>query len=141
MNLIMTIVEIYLIVAFFISQDEMTFPNVLLMIGYGGFGGLFIFLSYNYCNFSQIIKDAIDDIKKDIIDLDINENLVCVFDGKVTKMKQVRKRLVNGLDGFKGFHGNGYFTLGKELLTSIVANFVTYLIILVQFKVSEMSAK
>ena len=63
MNLIMTIVEIYLIVAFFISQDEMTFPNVLLMIGYGGFGGFFIFLTYNYCTFSQLIKDAIDDIK------------------------------------------------------------------------------
>ena len=141
MNLIMAVVEVYLLVAFFISQDEFGLSIILLMIGYGSFGGLFIFLAERYCNFSQIIKDSIDGIKNDILDLDINEDQVCIIDGNVRKLKHVKKRIVSGLDGFQGFHGNGYFTLGKELLTSIVANFVTYLIILVQFKVSEMSTQ
>ena len=141
MILIIAIVEIYLMVTFFISQDEFTLPIILLMIGYGAFGGLFIFLAERYCNFSQIIKDSIDGIKNDILDLDINEDQVCIIDGNVRKLKHVKKRIVSGLDAFQGFHGNGYFTLGKELLTSIVANFVTYLIILVQFKVSEMSTQ
>ena len=139
MNLIMAVVEIYLLVAFFISQDEISFAIFLLMIGYGSIGGLFIFLVERYCNFSQIIKDSIDGIKNDILDLDINEDQVCIIDGNIRKLKHVKKIIVSGLDAFQGFHGNGYFTLGKELLTSIVANFVTYLIILVQFKVSEMS--
>ena len=141
MNLIMAVVEVYLLVAFFISQDEFSLAILLLMIGNGSFGGLFIFLAERYCNFSQIIKDSIDGIKNDILDLDINEDQVCIIDGNVRKLKHVKKRIVSGLDAFQGFHGNGYFTLGKELLTSIVANFVTYLIILVQFKVSEMSTQ
>ena len=141
MNLIMAVVEIYLLVAFFISQDELTLSIILLMIGYGILGGLFLWLAERYCNFSQRIKDSIQGIKNDILDLDINEDQVCIIDGNVRKLKHVKKRIVSGLDGFQGFHGNGYFTLGKELLTSIVANFVTYLIILVQFKVSEMSSK
>ena len=140
-NLIMAVVEIYLLVAFFISQDELTLPIILLMIGYGILGGLFLYLAERYCNFSQRIKDSIQGIKNDILDLDINEDQVCIIDGNVRKLKHVKKRIVSGLDGFQGFHGNGYFTLGKELLTSIVANFVTYLIILVQFKVSDMSSK
>ena len=141
LNLIVAIVESYLIVAFFIAQDEFTLPIILIIFGYCSFLGISIFLSYNYCTFSQIIKDAINGIKKDILDLDINEDQSCIIDGKVLTLKQAKKRTVYELDQFQGFHGNGYFTLGKELLTSIVANFVTYLIILVQFKVSEISAK
>ena len=39
---------------------------------------------------------------------------------------------------FEGFHGLGYFRLGKSMLTGIMANFTTYLIVLLQFKVSEL---
>jgi len=74
------------------------------------------------------------------LDFEINEyHQVCIIDGKVTNIEHAKNRIISGLDAFQGFHGDGYFILGKELLTSIVANFVTYLIILVQFKVSEMS--
>ena len=140
MILIFAVTEAYLIIAFFISQDEFTLANTFIMMGYGLFGVLYLSFAYNYCNFSQCIKDSVDDIKNTILDIEINEyHQVCVVDGKVSNIEHAKKRLISGLDAFKGFHGNGYFTLGKELLTSIVANFVTYLIILVQFKVSEMS--
>ncbi len=43
------------------------------------------------------------------------------------------------LDEFKGFDAKGYFTLNHSLLTGMTANFVTYLVILVQFKQSESS--
>ena len=36
------------------------------------------------------------------------------------------------LDHFKGFDAKGYFTLNHSLLTGMTANFVTYLVILVQ---------
>ena len=92
--------------------------------------------------FSQCIKDSIDDIKNTILDIEINEfHQVCILDGKLSHIEHAKERLISGLDAFQGFHGDGYFTLGKELLTSIVANFVTYLIILVQFKVSDVSSK
>ena len=43
------------------------------------------------------------------------------------------------LDEFKGFDAKGYFTLNHSLLTGMTANFMTYLVILVQFKQSESS--
>ena len=138
--LIFGIIEAYLMIAFFISQDDFTLANIFLMLGYACFGCLYLFFAYNYCNFSQCIKDSVDGIKNTILDFEINEyHQVCIIDGKVTNIEHAKNRIISGLNAFQGFHGDGYFILGKELLTSIVANFVTYLIILVQFKVSELS--
>ena len=41
------------------------------------------------------------------------------------------------LDDFKGFDGNGFFTLDHSLLTGMTGNFVTLMVILIQFKQSE----
>ena len=35
---------------------------------------------------------------------------------------------------FEGFDANGYFKTGKPLLSSFSANFVTFMIILIQFR-------
>ena len=40
------------------------------------------------------------------------------------------------MEKFQGFNALNYFTLNKSCLTSIVANFMTYLIVLLQFKSS-----
>ena len=44
--------------------------------------------------------------------------------------------LMRNIKDFQGFQGRKYFTLNKSLLTDIIANFLTYFIILVQFKES-----
>ena len=41
------------------------------------------------------------------------------------------------LDGFKGFNGENYFIVNNSMITGMIANFVTYLIVLIQFKQSE----
>ena len=41
------------------------------------------------------------------------------------------------LDDFKGFDGNGFFILDHSLLTGMTGNFVTLMVILIQFKQSE----
>ena len=45
------------------------------------------------------------------------------------------------LDDFKGFDGNGFFTLDHSLLTGMTGNFVTLMVILIQFKQSEEQSK
>ena len=40
------------------------------------------------------------------------------------------------LEKFKGFSANGYFTVNHSLLTGMTANFVTYMVILIQFQQS-----
>ena len=44
--------------------------------------------------------------------------------------------ICNRLLKFKGFDANGYFTLNHSMLTGMIANMVTYLVILVQFRQS-----
>ena len=46
-------------------------------------------------------------------------------------------QLIERMNSFNGFDANGYFTLGKQLLTSIVSNFTTFMIVLIQFKMAE----
>lgn len=46
-------------------------------------------------------------------------------------------RMIWTLDAFKGFDCSGFFVLGRPLFTSITATFMTYVIILIQFKLAE----
>ena len=41
------------------------------------------------------------------------------------------------LDQFNGFDANGFFNLKHSLLSSMTANFVCYMVVLMQFKQSE----
>ena len=44
---------------------------------------------------------------------------------------------IQRINSFEGFDAHGFFTLGRPHLTSVVANFITYIIVLIQFKQSE----
>ena len=57
-----------------------------------------------------------------------------ILDGQRMSMDHAKGIVINQLQQFEGFDGNGYFVLGKPLLTGIVANMLTYVIILIQFK-------
>ena len=139
--LVATIICTYLMVAFFLNQQDFTVSVFLTILGYGGMVSLYVRFAYGYCVFTQDIKDDIHGIKVAILDLDIHPDDLWTSNGKTLRVKHWQKRIASGLAEFQGFHGNNYFVLGKPLLTSITANFITYLIILVQFKVSESSVK
>ena len=49
-------------------------------------------------------------------------------------------RVCSLLNEFQGFDAKGYFTLNHSLLTAMAANFTTYLVILIQFKGSEVES-
>ena len=48
-----------------------------------------------------------------------------------------KSQLIEKINSFNGFDACGYFTLGRNHLTSIVANFLTYFILLIQFRMAE----
>ena len=55
----------------------------------------------------------------------------------LNKMEEpIMKKMVKRLEKFTGFTALNYFTVNKSLLTSILANFLTYLIVLMQFGMS-----
>ena len=76
---------------------------------------------------SQWVTDEVSSLKNTILDL------------KLFKIQDMVERfqVLCHLDAFKGFEAKGYFVLGKPLMTSVMANFVTFIIVLIQFKSSE----
>ena len=53
--------------------------------------------------------------------------------GWISKEDPYLIKIMKFLQKFDGFSANDYFTLNKSLLIGMLANFVTYFIILVQF--------
>ena len=69
--------------------------------------------------------------------LQINPNIkVQVQNDHGRFIEYSRQDLLEYLQYFHGFDCCGFFQLGKPLLTSVLATFATYMIILVQFKIS-----
>ncbi len=73
------------------------------------------------------LQENLDDLKEVVYDLD---NQAIAVDQHAMAM------IIHRLDSFDGFDASGYFKVDKSLLTSVLANFVTYFIILIQFKAS-----
>ena len=59
--------------------------------------------------------------------------------GKVQSIQFTRDLMAHELGCFIGFDAGGFMILNKNLLSGITSNFITYLIVLVQFKTSEKS--
>ena len=67
--------------------------------------------------------------------LDSNQDMIYMVKVEDTCLK----KLTTKLEKFPGFTALNYFTLNKSLLTSIVANFLTYIIVLLQFNPGDSS--
>ena len=53
--------------------------------------------------------------------------------GESDEVVKLNKLVLSHLSGWKNLNGYGFFTIGKSFLTSLLANFLTYIIILLQF--------
>ncbi len=81
---------------------------------------------------SNLIKklDGIKDVR--------DKDMIIYLDNNVrSDFSEAKSFLAKRLKEFQGFNVLDFFTLRKSLLTTILAHFVTYLIVLLQFKVSE----
>ena len=87
---------------------------------------------------SEEIKQSVSKLKNTLGDLEISDGIIQI-DGRFHSEAYARGHLTNKLAEFQGLDANGYATLGKPLLTSVFATYITYLIILIQFKMSESS--
>ena len=90
---------------------------------------------------SQTLQENVESLAKFIYYSEVNYLVTrhdILFDDYFISQNKFKDFVINELRDFQGFHGDGYFDLGRPHLTSSFANFVTYIIILVQFKVSEL---
>lgn len=101
------------------------------------FGALASFVALWILNSqSEEIKQSVSKLKNTLGDLEISNGIIQI-DGRFHSEAYARGHLTNKMAEFQGFDANGYATLGKPLLTSVFATYITYLIILIQFKMSE----
>ena len=84
---------------------------------------------------SEDIKQDLGKLKEDIRNISVIDDFVEI-NGNFHLESYARQNLIDTLSEFQGFDACGFVTLGKPLLSSIFANFITYLIILIQFKIS-----
>lgn len=107
---------------------------------------LSIFASFYFCSSllpiiliypSEEIKHKVSILKDAVSLMETNEEATHEFQGKTHKETYIRNWMAEKLGGFQGFDMGGFAVLGKPLLGSIVATTLTYLIVLVRFKISE----
>ena len=85
---------------------------------------------------SEDIKKSINDIQEILSNLEVSNGIIQIY-GKYHAEDYARTVIINKMEKFQGFEASGFVTLGKPLLSSMFGNFITYLIILMQFKISE----
>ena len=86
------------------------------------------------------LQDKLLALRQALDVVNFHEKQMVQIDGYWTNAKEGRNLLSKLFDEFQGFDGYGYFHLTKSLLTTTLANFVTYLIVLLQFRISEVSS-
>ena len=112
----------YLALSFLFDSSGNGMPLIRVATLYGSF--LFLALLYYINVLSHEVNENLSELKNSIS----LSPLICFED---------KFQLVERMNLFNGFDANGYFTLGKQLLTSIVSNFTTFIIVLIQFKMAE----
>ena len=99
-----------------------------------GSSGCFIFesaLLFMLCHFSENVAHSVQKLKEYILEIHSkNDYYGLQKDGGEIVLYHL-------LNEFYGFEAYGFFTLNHSLLTGIVSNFVTYLVVIINFRVSE----
>ena len=133
-SIIQVIVVVFRSLSFFIGDTSANNLNTTLQaIGYMILGIAmtysFVFTSF----YGQKIGDQVQDLKQTLHDQYI------IDPGHSEEVIKMKKLVLYHLSCWENFSGYGFFTLGKSFLTGFLANFVTYIIILIQFQLTEAS--
>ena len=95
---------------------------------------IYLLIVWYLCSFSQCLLSKIAELKIAFSNIKFCKNM------NETEFIDEKNSLYLQLDGFEGFNAENYFTVNNSLITGMIANFVTYVIILVQFKITEISS-
>jgi hypothetical protein len=139
--LVNLVLVIYRSVAFFIGTMPEDWMYWTIAVGYFGFGALSLDILGYITILAQEVIDGVQKLKDAIMDLNImDDGKIAIIDGKIQPAMHARMQVLHQLNAFQGFNANGYFNVEKPLLTGVSANFATYLIVLIQFKMTEVSS-
>ena len=136
-NVVSLIFIFYRVLAFFIGDYKYTLPMILIQLGFACVGlELIAFELY----FNMTSQHVIDEIKKLINVLEQIPIQVC-HQARLGDHQHpglyARAYVSKKLESFNGFAAGNFVKLNRDLLSGIAAIFVTYVIVLIQFKMGE----
>ena len=125
------------LVSYFLVNRWFTARSCVLMISGIGLVALWciIYLLFIVC-LSQNIVDQVQELSYAIRSYSSDESHVWL-DGKKFEWRDFREIVLYSVDNFQGFDGWGYFKINKALLATIAGHFMTYFIVLVDFKIND----
>ena len=138
MSVIILIGVTFSVVSYFIvnANEDLTAQFfAFLTLGIGLVAICTTFFLTSLVSFAQKIVDKVHELGNLLRRLPVNEENV-VLDKDIIEWRDFRDIILHDIDCFQGLDGYGYFCINKSLLTSIVANFMTYFIILIDFKIN-----
>jgi hypothetical protein len=133
MALILMISNVYLLLDYAMSSETSKYWFAQVTFFLGSLCSALVLWILN--KQSEDIKQDLRKLKEDMRNLSATDDFVEI-NGNFHLESYARRNLIDTLSEFQGFDACGFATLGKPLLSSIFANFITYLIILIQFKIS-----
>ena len=136
MSVIILIGVTFSVVSYFIVNEDLTAQFfAFLTLGIGLVAICTTFFLISLVSFAQKIVDKVHELGNIIRRLPVKEENV-VLGKDIIQWRDFRGIILHDIDGFQGLDGYGYLCINKSLLTSIVANFMTYFIILIDFKIN-----
>ena len=108
------------------ADGSMEWQRLGLFLSCGIVAPGFLYFIFQLCHLSELLAVNVGEL----------EDLLTDYHFKNDRESPQKNEVCNLLAKFKGFEANGYFTLNHSMLTGMIGNIVTYLVILVQFRQS-----
>ena len=104
-------------------EGKLSASDISILVQFS-FGTIAMILTICYINFlSQDVTNSLQELAE------------CISESQITN-ENWKVITIQRINSFEGFDGYGFFTLGRSHLTSVVSNFITFIIVLIQFKQS-----
>ncbi len=136
------IIGSYRAIAFFIGQQCYGMDWVFWLQVTGFVGACF---GYVWCQrflvfTSETVLKEVLELTDAMVPLNVtHDDPTSVLVKNTLPLESAKLQVLHQLKSFDGFSAHGYFSMNKSSLSSMLTNYVTYLIILLQFRVGEKS--
>ena len=135
---VMNLIWLYMIPLSFIYFSRKKEPIVLGLAAVASLHVISYFTMIWLLNIrAQKVTDQVNQLKDCLQEIFISRNSMVSFEGQTVPASFMKDRILDKMNKFTGFDGNGYFVLGKSFLSSLLTLLATYFVILLQFKMSE----
>ena len=136
------LILLFMIISQMVIKIDIISPMFGLILMENGIYLSCLSLYLYYINiWSQKVTNQAQDLKGQLQKVFIphDSGVMMEFEKQLVPISFVKGYIEEKLDEFRGFDGNGYFTLGKSLLKNLLSFIVTYFVILLQFRLSQSS--